>query len=76
MAAHVAKTGNVDGIIEQWLQAEKLHSKHTSLLRELHTTERAFGQDMNDENFARMKEIRAQIETLEGLDAAHEEQDL
>ena len=76
MAAHVAKTGSVDGIIEQWLQAEKLHSKHTSLMRELHTTEMAFGQDMNDENFARMKEIRAQIETLEGLDAAHEEQDL
>lgn len=76
MAAHVAKTGNVDGIIEQWQQAEKLHSKHTSLLRELHLTELAFGQDMTDENFARMKEIRAQIETLDGLDAAHEEQDL
>ncbi len=76
MAAYVAKTGNIEGLIEQWLQAEKLHKKHTSLLRELHSTEMAFGQDMTDENFARMKEIRAQIDTLEGLEAAHEEQDV
>ncbi|MGE3245462.1 MAG: DNA primase [Beijerinckiaceae bacterium] len=53
-------------------QALALHRRARALHKEFKSAEFAFGQDATEENFARLREIQAELAVLEGQEAALE----
>ncbi len=64
------------GIETTWLQAAALHRRHLALERELKAAERECSLELTEENEARLIEIREQLNSLEGLEASSDEQEI
>ena len=58
-----------EDVLAWWRQIASLHRKKRTLSRELKEAERAYGADMSDANFARLKDIQEQLATLDGTEA-------
>ncbi len=71
-----ADTADINGVETTWLQAAALHRRHLALTKELKAAELACGQELTEENEARLIEIREQLNSLEGLEASFEEQEI
>ena len=71
-----ADAARADGIETTWLQAAALHRRHVALAKELRAAELACSAELTQENEARLIEIREQLNSLEGLEASWDEQEI
>ncbi len=71
-----ADTATLSGIETAWLQAAALHHRQIALAKELKAAELACGQELTEDNVARLNEIRDEYNSLEGLEASFDEQDI
>jgi DNA primase len=56
-------------VLLTWKQLVALHRQWHSLTRELKDAELALGQDNTEANYARLREVKARLSTLEGTEA-------
>ncbi len=55
-----------------WTHVLTLHRKNRTLNKELKEAERAFGEELSEQNFARLQDVRGQLSALEGTEASIE----
>ena len=58
-----------DDVLLTWKQLIALHRQWHSLTRELKDAETALGQDNNEANYARLRDVKARLASLEGTEA-------
>ena len=56
-------------VLLTWKQLLALHRQSHSLTRELKDAELALGQDNNEANYARLRDVKSRLSTLEGTEA-------
>jgi DNA primase len=56
-------------VLLTWKQLVALHRQWQSLTRELRDAELALGQDNNEENYARLLDVKARLASLDGTEA-------
>jgi DNA primase len=56
-------------ILLTWKQLLALHTQWHSLTRELRDAEAALGQDTTETNYARLRDVKSRLSTLEGTEA-------
>jgi len=56
-------------VLATWKQLVALHRQWHSLIRELRDAETALGQDNTEANYARLRDVKAQLSTLDGTEA-------
>jgi DNA primase len=68
-----ARTGAAQEDVRQWwAHVLTLHHRNRTLNKDLKDAERALGEDMSEQNLARMLDIKAQLSSLEGTEASIE----
>ena len=60
--------GSAD-VLLTWKQLVALHRQWHSLTRELRDAETALGQDNTEANYARLRDVKARLSSLEGTEA-------
>jgi DNA primase len=55
-----------------WAHVLTLHRRNRTLNKELKEAERALGEELSEQNFARLQDVRAQLSSLEGTEASIE----
>jgi DNA primase len=55
-----------------WAHVLTLHRRNRTLNKELKEAERAFGEELSEQNFAWLQDVRAQLSSLEGTEASIE----
>jgi len=58
-----------DDVLQTWKQLVALHRQWHSLTRELKDAELALGQDSNEANYARLRDVKARLSSLDGTEA-------
>jgi DNA primase len=58
-----------DDVLLTWKQLIALHRQWHSLTRELKDAETALGQDNSEANYARLRDVKARLSSLEGTEA-------
>ena len=58
-----------DDVLLTWKQLVALHRQWHSLTRELRDAETALGQDNTEANYARLRDVKTRLATLEGTEA-------
>jgi DNA primase len=58
-----------DDVLQTWKQLVALHRQWHSLSRELKDAETALGHDNTDANYARLRDVKARLSTLDGTEA-------
>jgi len=56
-------------VLLTWKQLVALHRQWHSLTRELRDAETALGQDNTEANYARLRDVKARLSTLDGTEA-------
>jgi len=56
-------------VLLTWKQLVALHRQWHSLIRELRDAETALGQDNTEANYARLRDVKARLSTLDGTEA-------
>jgi DNA primase len=56
-------------VLSTWKQLVALHRQWHSLTRELRDAETALGQDNTEANYARLRDVKARLSTLDGTEA-------
>ncbi|MGC1779753.1 MAG: DNA primase [Xanthobacteraceae bacterium] len=56
-------------VLLTWKQLVALHRQWHSLIRELREAETALGQDNTEANYARLRDVKARLSTLDGTEA-------
>jgi DNA primase len=68
-----ARTGAAPEDVRQWWShVLTLHRRNRTLNRELKEAERALGEELSEQNFARLQDIQTQLSSLEGTEASIE----
>jgi DNA primase len=58
-----------DDVLQTWKQLVALHRQWHSLTRELKDAETALGQDNTEANYARLRDVKARLSSLDGTEA-------
>ena len=58
-----------DDVARWWAHVVTLHRKSRTLHGELREAERMLGAELNEENFARLRDIEAELAALDGTEA-------
>ena len=58
-----------EDVLVTWQQLVALHRQWHSLTRELKDAEQALGQDNTEANYARLRDVKARLSTLDGTEA-------
>ena len=58
-----------DDVLQTWKQLVALHRQWHSLTRELKDAEMALGQDNTEANYARLRDVKARLSSLDGTEA-------
>jgi DNA primase len=58
-----------DDVLVTWSQLIGLHRQWHSLLKELKDAEQALGEDASEANYLRLRDVKARLEKMEGLEA-------
>jgi DNA primase len=58
-----------DDVLYTWHQLVALHRQWHSLLRELKDAELALGQDASEANYAWLRDVKARLAEVDGLEA-------
>ena len=61
-----------EDVRQWWTHVLTLHRKNRTLNKELKEAERAFGEELSEQNFAWLQDVRAQLSSLEGTEASIE----
>jgi DNA primase len=61
-----------EDVRQWWTHLLTLHRKNGTLNKELKEAERALGEELSEQNFARLQDVRAQLSSLEGTEASIE----
>jgi DNA primase len=61
-----------EDVRQWWTHVLTLHRKNRTLNKELKEAERAFGEELSEQNFARLQDVRGQLSALEGTEASIE----
>jgi DNA primase len=61
-----------EDVRQWWAHVLTLHRKNRTLNKELKEAERAFGEELSEQNFARLQDVRGQLSALEGTEASIE----
>jgi DNA primase len=68
-----AREGAAPEDVRQWWgHVLTLHRKNRTLNKELKEAERALGEELSEQNFARLQDVRGQLSALEGTEASIE----
>jgi DNA primase len=68
-----AREGAADEDVRQWWNhVLTLHHKNSTLNKELKEAERALGEELSEQNFARLQDVRSQLSALDGTEASIE----
>lgn len=59
-----------EDVLHWWKHVLTLHRKNRTLNKELREAERALGEDPSEQNFARLRDVQARLEALEGMEAS------
>jgi DNA primase len=76
-ATHPADWPAQDGaapedVRQWWTHVLTLHRKNRTLNKELKEAERALGEELSEQNFARLRDVRDQLSALDGTEASIE----
>jgi DNA primase len=58
-----------DDVLLTWKQLVALHRQWHSLTRELREAERALGEDNTEANYSRLRDVKARLSSLDGIEA-------
>ncbi|HLK80055.1 MAG TPA: DNA primase [Xanthobacteraceae bacterium] len=61
-----------EDVRQWWAHVLTLHRRSRTLNKELKEAERAFGEELSEQNFAWLQDVRAQLSSLEGTEASIE----
>lgn len=61
-----------EDVRQWWTHVLTLHRKNRTLNKELKEAERALGEELSERNFAWLRDVRAQLSSLEGTEASIE----
>jgi DNA primase len=61
-----------EDVRQWWTHVLTLHRKNRTLNKELKEAELALGQELSEQNFAWLQDVRAQLSSLEGTEASIE----
>ena len=61
-----------EDVRQLWDHVLTLHRRNRTLNKELKEAERALGDELSEQNFARLQDVRAQLSSLEGTEASIE----
>jgi DNA primase len=61
-----------EDVRQWWTHVLTLHRKNRTLNKELKEAERALGEELSEQNFAWLQDVRAQLSSLEGTEASIE----
>jgi DNA primase len=61
-----------EDVRQWWTHVLTLHRKNRTLNKELKEAERAFGEELSEQNFARLQDVQGQLSALEGTEASIE----
>ena len=61
-----------EDVRQWWTHVLTLHRKNRTLNKELKEAERALGEELSEQNFAWLRDVRAQLSSLEGTEASIE----
>jgi DNA primase len=61
-----------EDVRQWWAHVLTLHRKNRTLNKELKEAERALGEELSEQNFARLRDVRGQLSALEGTEASIE----
>jgi DNA primase len=68
-----ARTGAApQDVRRMWTHVLTLHRRNRTLHKELKEAERALGEELSEENFARLQDVQTQLASLEGTEATIE----
>jgi DNA primase len=61
-----------EDVRQWWSHVLTLHHKNSTLNKELKEAERALGEELSEQNFARLQDVRSQLSALDGTEASIE----
>ena len=61
-----------EDVRQWWNHVLTLHHKNSTLNKELKEAERALGEELSEQNFARLRDVRSQLSALDGTEASIE----
>src|SRR5580704_9712678 len=61
-----------EDVRQWWNHVLTLHHKNSTLNKELKEAERALGEELSEQNFARLQDVRSQLSALDGTEASIE----
>ena len=61
-----------EDVRQWWTHVLTLHRKNRTLNKELKEAERALGEELSEQNFARLQDVQGQLAALEGTEATIE----
>jgi DNA primase len=61
-----------EDVRQWWNHVLALHRKNRTLNKELKEAERALGEELSEQNFARLRDVREQLLALDGTEASIE----
>jgi DNA primase len=61
-----------EDVRQWWTHVLTLHRKNRTLNKELKEAERALGEELSEQNFARLRDVRDQLSALDGTEASIE----
>jgi DNA primase len=61
-----------EDVRQWWAHVLTLHRRNRTLNKELKEAERALGEELSEQNFAWLQDVRAQLLSLEGTEASIE----
>jgi DNA primase len=61
-----------EDVRQLWVHVLTLHHRNRTLNKELKEAERALGEELSEQNFAWLQDVRAQLSSLEGTEASIE----
>jgi DNA primase len=61
-----------EDVRQWWTHVLTLHRKNRTLNKELKEAERALGEELSEQNFARLQDVQGQLSALEGTEASIE----
>jgi DNA primase len=61
-----------EDVRQWWTHVLTLHRRNRTLNKELKEAERALGEELSEQNFAWLQDVRAQLSSLEGTEASIE----
>jgi DNA primase len=61
-----------EDVRQWWNHVLTLHHKNITLNKELKEAERALGEELSEQNFARLQDVRSQLSALDGTEASIE----